>query len=52
MRVLFFIQIALGIWKVWFAFSPAGSRRRAWHLCSGLAIMAMGIVLVSERSIR
>jgi len=51
MRGLFWIQIALGILKVCFAFSEAGSKRRMWHLGSGLAIMAMGIVLVTEHRI-
>jgi hypothetical protein len=46
--MLFMLQVALGIFKVCWAFSDYGSKRRMWHLSSGLAIMAMGLVLVAQ----
>lgn len=48
MKLLFAFQIALGILKVCMAFSQTGSKRRTWHLGSGLVMMALGIILMVQ----
>jgi len=50
MKFLLALQCALGVTKILMAFSPIGGKRFAWHMVSGAAILAMGLVLLLQEA--
>lgn len=49
MRALFALQVALGIVKVAMAFSARSRYEMVRHLSSGVVIIALGLVLLTQR---